>query len=97
MPKAPKNILDRLNKILKTRENALNRFDRRFEPFFNNKVDFHTAVKVRSEARDLVDNLGDAALIEYDKVLRSSPDRETRMKAYRSMPMDLLHDYEYRY
>lgn len=88
MPKPNKTILDRLNKILKTRQDALNRFDRRWAEWPDPKL----GSKGVSEASRLVDDLDDAAGIEYDRVVRSKPGKRIEREAIRMMPDHLIRD-----
>ena len=83
-----KTILDRLNKILKTRQNALNRFDRRYA----NMPDKEYGAKPAAQASMLIDDLDAAAGIEYDRIIRSKPGKRIEREAIRMMPDYLIRD-----
>lgn len=91
MPKA-KTMLDELARVLKARENAVNRFDRRTSyPHTRHKSDWQS----RQEAYDLLDRLDDRAVMEYDRLMRSNPSRKDMRDAIRMMPNALIRDHDY--
>ena len=86
MPKANKTILDRLNKILKTRQDALNRLDRRAStrPWGINES------RAWTESENLVRDLDDAAALEYNSIMYDKPGRRIERKAIKMMPGHLV-------
>lgn len=106
MPKA-KTMLDELARVLKTRENAVNRFDRRAsnlahgtpwknEDHMGRVADsFLDAVDARDESKRLVRDLDDRAVMEYDRLMRSNPGKRVMQKAFRMMPGHLIQDHDY--
>lgn len=88
MPKA-KTMLDELARVLKARENAKHRFDRRFSDQPN------LGRRGLEESRMLVRDLGDRAVMEYDRLMRSSPSRKDMRDAIRMMPDALIRDHDY--
>lgn len=106
MPKA-KTMLDELARVLRTRENAINRFDRRAsnlahgtpwknESHMGRTADsFIDAVDAKDESKRLVRNLGDRAVMEYDRLMRSNPSRKDMRDAIRMMPDALIRDHDY--
>lgn len=106
MPKA-KTMLDELARVLKTRENAINRFDRRASnlahgtPWKNEDHmgriadSFLDAVDARDESQRLVRDLSDRAVMEYDRLMRSNPSRRDMQKAFRMMPGSIVREHDY--
>ena len=90
MPKA-NTMLDELARVLKTREHALQRADRRayIRPWGLDESRGWT------ESENLVRNLGDKAVMEYDKIMESRPNKRTMQKAFRMMPGHLVRDHDY--
>ena len=106
MPKA-KTMLDELARVLKASSNAVNRFDRRASNLSNgtpwkneNHMErtadsFIDAVDARDESKRLVRDLGDKAVMEYDRLMRSNPGRRDMQKALRMMPGELIREHDY--
>lgn len=86
MPKA-NTMLDELARVLKARERAMNRFDRR--TVFNIPKDDAFDLRARREAGDLIDMLDDRSILEFRRVMQS-PRGEVRREAVRMMPSHLL-------
>lgn len=90
MPKA-KTLLDELARTLKARNGAEARLDRRMsdwpEPAMRNKA--------IGESRTLIHDLGDKAVVEYDRIMRSGPSRIEMRKAYHMMPSELVRGHDY--
>lgn len=87
------NILDKLNKVLKTRQDALKRFDRRSRPSTRSQPWDEKSLRAFRESSRLVDDLGQSAAIEYDRILRSRPGKRVEREAIRLMPDDIVEDY----
>lgn len=106
MPKA-KTMLDELARVLKTRENAINRFDRRAsnlahgtpwknEDHIGRVADsFLDAVDARDESKRLVRDLDDRAVMEYDRLMRSNPSHRDMQKAWDMLPDELIREHDY--
>lgn len=106
MPKA-KTMLDELARVLKARENALNRLNRRTsnlahgtpwknEDHIGRTADsFIDAVDARDESKSLVSNLGDRAVMEFNKIMKSRPGKRVQQKAWDMMPPRLVKEHEY--
>ena len=90
MPKA-KTMLDELARVLKARSNAVNRFDRRY----SNWPEPRLGRSGLEESRRLVEDLGDRAMMEYDKLMRSNPSRRDMQKAFRMMPGSIVREHDY--
>lgn len=90
MPKA-NTMLDELARVLKVRNNAVNRFDRRA---YGGRLD-EEAQKGWREASHLIDDLDDRAVMEYDRLMRSNPSRRDMQKAFRMMPGDIVREHDY--
>lgn len=90
MPKA-KTMLDELARVLKTRENAVNRFDRRY----GNWPEPRLGRNGLEESRQLVEDLDDRAVMEYDRLMRSNPGKRVMQKAFRMMPGRLVREHDY--
>ena len=106
MPKA-KTMLDELARVLKARENAVNRLDRRAsnlahgtpwknEDHMGRVADlFLDAVDARNESKRLVRDLDDRAVMEYDRLMRSNPSHRDMQKAFRMMPGSIVREHDY--
>lgn len=104
MPKA-KTMLDELARVLKARENSMNRYGRRERDYFRSIMDpdfgqpsiddLNRRRKLINESRGLSRNLGDKAVMEYDRLMRSNPGRRDMQKAFRMMPDDLMREHDY--
>ena len=90
MPKA-KTILDELARVLKARSNAVNRFDRRWGMWPDKRL----GSSGLEESRQLVEDLGDRAVMEYDRLMRSNPGRRDMQKAFRMMPGSIVREHDY--
>lgn len=103
MPKA-KTLLDELARTLEARKNASGRLARREdarkalywqkeEPWFDDE--YKTSRKLEEEAFGLYEDLGDRAISEYDKIMRSRPGKRVQQKAWNMMPARLVKEHEY--
>jgi hypothetical protein len=90
MPKA-KTMLDELARVLKARKNAVSRFDRRW----GNWPEPRLGKNGLEESRQLVDDLGDRAVMEYDRLMRSNPSRRDMQKAWDMLPDELVREHDY--
>lgn len=88
-----KNILDRLAKIFKTREDALKRFDRRSRPSTGRQPWDEHSLKAFRESSRLVDDLGTSGAMEYDRIIRSKPGKRVEREAFRMLPDDIVDNY----
>lgn len=88
MPKA-KTMLDELARTLKARKNAEYRFDRRMSNWPEGPE------RGIGESEDLFHRLGDKAVMEYDRLMRSNPGRRDMQKAFRMMPDELIREHDY--
>lgn len=90
MPKA-KTVLDELARVLKAREHAVQRADRRayIRPWGINESRGWT------ESENLVRNLGDKAVMEYTNIMENRPGKRVMQKAYRMMPGYLIQEHDY--
>ena len=90
MPKA-KTMLDELARVLKARKNAMQRFDRRW----GNWPEPRLGKNGLEESRQLVDDLSDKAVMEYDRLMRSNPSRRDMQEAFRMMPGGIVREHDY--
>lgn len=90
MPKE-KTMLDELARTLKARKHAEQRFDRRWGDWPSPEL----GNRGLEESRILVHDLGDKAVMEYDRLMRSNPGRRDRQKAWDMMPSRLVEEHEY--
>lgn len=90
MPKA-KTMLDELARALKARKHAEQRFDRRWGDWPSPEL----GNRGLEESRILVHDLGDKAVMEYDRLMRSNPGRRDMQKAFRMMPGELVREHDY--
>ena len=90
MPKA-KTMLDELARVLKAREHAIQRADRRayIRPWGINESRGWT------ESENLVRNLGDKAVMEYTNIMENRPGKRVMQKAYHMMPGHLIQEHDY--
>lgn len=107
MPKA-KTMLDELARVLKARKAAVSRAGRRDDEYLRHPWSSVTdsksfdswsdAMDAKEEGKNLVRDLSDRAVMEYDRLMRSNPGRRDMQKALRMMPGELIreHDYFYR-
>ena len=106
MPKA-NTMLDELARVLKARNNAVNRLDRRASnlahgtPWKNEdhmgriSDSFIDAVDAKEEGNRLVRDLDDRAVMEYDRLMRSNPGKRVMQKAFRMMPGSIVREHDY--
>lgn len=89
MPKA-KTMLDELARILKAREHALSRYDRRayIRPWGIDES------RGWAEAEGLVHNLNDKAVMEYTDIMENRPGKRVMQKAFRMMPGYLIREHK---
>ena len=103
MPKA-KTMLDELARVLKARKGAGQRAARREdarrslywqkeEPWLDD--DYKNARRLEDEGNDLFDELGERAIMEYDRLMRSNPGRKDMRKAFKMMPPRLVREHDY--
>lgn len=88
MPKA-KTILDELARVLKVRKNAEHRFDRRMSNWPEGTE------RGIGESENLLRDLDDRAVMEYDRLMRSNPGRRDMQKAFRMMPGSIVREHDY--
>lgn len=94
MPKA-KTMLDELARLLKAREHAVNRTDRRLNKFSRSFTKPKSVSDAYYQARDLERDLGDRAVMEYDKIMRSNPSQRDMKKAWDMLPLRLVQEHDY--
>lgn len=94
MPKA-KTMLDELARVLKARENAVNRTDRRLNKFSRSFTKPKSVSDAYYQARDLERDLSDRAVMEYDRIMRSNPSHRDMKKAWDMLPLRLVQEHDY--
>ena len=94
MPKA-KTMLDELARVLKARSNAVERADRRLNKFSRSLTKPKFVSDAYYQARDLERDLGDRAIMEYDRIMRSHPSEREMRKAWDMLPDELVRDHDY--
>ena len=94
MPKA-KTMLDELARVLKAREHAVNRTDRRLNKFSRSFTKPKSVSDAYYQARDLERDLSDRAVMEYDRIMRSNPSYRDMKKAWDMLPLRLVQEHDY--
>lgn len=104
MPKA-KTMLDELARVLKARKAAVSRAGRRDDEYLRHPWSSVTdsksfdswsdAMDAKEEGKNLVRDLSDRAVMEYDRLMRSNPGRRDMQKAFRMMPGELIREHDY--
>lgn len=94
MPKA-NTMLDELARVLKAREHAVNRTDRRLNKFSRSFTKPKSVSDAYYQARDLERDLSDRAVMEYDRIMRSNPSYRDMKKAWDMLPLRLVQEHDY--